>query len=84
MLLHEPQSGRKPPLAQPVVLRNRDLRLKPDFRLACFVMNVNMHSRFFSREEVEPIPPRPKNRRTHRVIVLYSPMSVPASSGCAT
>ena len=36
----QPQSGREASLAQPVVSRDRDLRLKPNLRLARLVVNM--------------------------------------------
>lgn len=41
-------------------------RLKPELGLAILPLNVHMHSRLFTREEVEAEASLTKNSRTHR------------------
>jgi hypothetical protein len=43
MLLNQSERGSKPRRAQPVVLRDANLRVDPELGLARLVMNVNVH-----------------------------------------
>ena len=71
MLLDQPERGRKPPRTQPVVLRDGNLRIELDLGLAGLVVNMDVRPRLFPREEVEPVPARPKDRGAHRIILPH-------------
>jgi len=43
------------PLIQTIILRQPDLGLKPELRLAVRTIDVNVAARLLAREEVEPI-----------------------------
>jgi hypothetical protein len=55
VLLHQPERSGKPRGAQPVVLCDSNLWLKPELRFAGFVMSVNVHPWLFPGEKVEPV-----------------------------
>jgi hypothetical protein len=49
---------------QTEVLRQLNSGIKPKLRLATFTMNMNVHSYFLAREEIEPEPSCSENGRT--------------------
>ena len=53
------------PVAQAVILRQFNRRLKPELRLPIRVMDVHMKPGFFAREEKEPEAVFAKNCRAH-------------------
>src|SRR5713226_7670727 len=65
----QPKRSGKPRGAQPVVLCDSNLWLKPELSFAGFVMSVNVHPWRFPGEEVEPVASRPEDRRTHCTIL---------------
>lgn len=50
---------------QPVVLRQLQARFQPELRFTGGMLDMHVGSGFFAGEEVEPIAPHSKNRRTH-------------------
>ena len=69
MLLDQPDRDREPRLAQPEVLRDTDIGVEPYLCLSRFMVNMDVHPRLLSREEIESISSRAKDRGTHRVIL---------------
>jgi hypothetical protein len=58
-------------VVQPVILRQFDLRLKPELRLSVCAMHVDMRARFLAREEKEPESILAKDRRTQGLVLPH-------------
>jgi hypothetical protein len=56
-------------LRQAVALGKFNLWLEPELGLTAIGLHMNMHSRFFAREEKQPKTLRTKNSGTHRIQV---------------
>jgi len=71
MFVFPDQSLGRPNLAvvQAVILRQFDLRLKPELRLSVCAMHMDMHARFLAREEKEPESILAKDRRTQGLVL---------------
>jgi len=54
MLLDQSLCRSQLPIVHAVILRQLDFRLKPELRLAVGAKDMNVASRLFPREEVEP------------------------------
>ncbi len=53
-------------LVHAVIVRQLDSRLKPIFGFTVRALHVDMHARFFTREEIEPETTFTKNGRANR------------------
>ena len=65
VLLNGTQRRVDPTHAQPVVFRQLQAWFKPELRFTGGMLDMDVGPRFFAGEEVEPIAPYSKNRRTH-------------------
>jgi hypothetical protein len=65
MLLNQAQRLRQLLALEPIVPLERYDRFDPEFSLAVRVLDVHVGSRLFTREEVETIAAKSKDRRTH-------------------
>lgn len=52
--------------SQAMILRQHDLRLKPELCLTIWALNMHMNSRLFAGEKVKPKAAVAENRRTHQ------------------
>ena len=70
MFVFRDQSFGRPNLAvaQPVILRQFDLRLKPELRFAVCVMYVHVEPGFLARKEEESEPILAKDRRARAIV----------------
>jgi len=57
-------------LVEAMIVRQLDSRLKPVLGLAIGALHVNVHTHFFTREEVESKTILPKNSGAHRYIAI--------------
>jgi|SRR3990172_7719259 len=62
---HRP-NGPQLPIVESVILRQFNGRFKPEFGLPIRAVYVHVHARLLTREEKEPEPTFPENRRTHK------------------
>jgi hypothetical protein len=80
MLLKDLQDLSQSPRPKPIIDRKLYGRFDPELGLALRMLNMHVSSRFFAREEVEPIAANTENRRTHATRIAQLPFGDGADS----
>ena len=62
---NEPERCRDVAIAQAIILRQFNVRFKPEFRFPIGSVDVHVHSSFFARKEIKPKPSAPEDGRAH-------------------